>query len=202
MQVGGGGGGRAATPRFRSGALATTFTASQGLLLMIPNMYKIAGELTPTVFHVAAERWPRRVSRSLATIRCDGRRAPPASPCWLPFGAGCAGYGADCPCSHLACTLPFLHFFDGFRTSHEVRKIERLDAAVLRAMIDDAWCGPSRSDRSRPIIRHSRYRAESRRLLSGPRNCQPFLSRPVRSMCRRHGSFRALTGRQYHLFDY
>ena len=123
-----------------TGSLTTTFTASQGLLLMIPNMYKIAGELAPTVFHVSA--------RSLA---CQGL---------CIFGdqgdvMACRQTGFAMLCSNsvqeahdmamvahaatLESKVPFLHFFDGFRTSHEVQKIDEIPTEVIREMIDDKF---------------------------------------------------------------
>ena len=121
------------------GSLTTTFTASQGLLLMIPEMYKIAGQLMPTVFHIAA--------RSLAThalsifgdhsdvmaVRGTG---------WAMLSSGNVQEAQDLALVAHAATLkarvPFLHFFDGFRTSHEVNKIEKLMPDDIRDMIDDA----------------------------------------------------------------
>src|SRR5947208_11543309 len=123
----------------QTGALATTFTASQGLLLMIPNMYKIAGELTPIVFHVAA--------RSLATqalsifgdhsdvmaIRATGYAMLASNSVQEAQDLALIAHAAT-----LKSRVPFLHFFDGFRTSHEVDKIEQLTREDVRAMIDDS----------------------------------------------------------------
>ena len=110
----------------QTGALATTFTASQGLLLMIPNMYKIAGELTPTVFHVAA-----RAARDAGAVdlrrshRRDGRAARPAGRCSASSSVQEAqDFALIAQRATLAARVPFVHFFDGFRTSHEVSKIE------------------------------------------------------------------------------
>jgi pyruvate-ferredoxin/flavodoxin oxidoreductase len=121
----------------QTGSLATTFTSSQGLLLMIPNMYKIAGELTPTVFHVAA--------RSLAThalsIFGDHSDVMAARPTgWAMLCSGSVQEAHDFALIAQAATLesriPFLHFFDGFRTSHEVAKVEVLSDDQMRTMID------------------------------------------------------------------
>src|ERR1700737_570512 len=123
----------------QAGALATTFTASQGLLLMIPNMYKIAGELTSTVFHIAA--------RSLATqglsifgdhsdvmaIRATGYAMLASNSVQEAQDLAIIAHAAT-----LRARVPFLHFFDGFRTSHEVDKIEQLTREDIRAMIDDS----------------------------------------------------------------
>jgi len=141
----------------QTGALATTFTASQGLLLMIPNMYKIAGELTPTVFHVAA--------RSLATQglsifgdHSDVMAARASGFAMLASGSvqEAMDLALVAHAATLEARLPFLHFFDGFRTSHEVAKVEQLTPGDLRAMIDD---GLVRAHRARalssehPVIR-------------------------------------------------
>src|SRR6266516_1992486 len=122
----------------QTGALATTFTASQGLLLMIPNMYKIAGELTPVVFHVAA--------RSLATqaLSIFGDHSDVMATRATGFAllaSNSVQEAQDLALIAHAATLksrvPFMHFFDGFRTSHEVDKIEQLNQEDLHAMIDD-----------------------------------------------------------------
>ena len=118
----------------QAGALATTFTASQGLLLMIPNMYKIAGELTPFCLHVAAR--DRRHARAVdlrRPLRRHGRAGRPASPCCASASVQEAqDFALIAQAATLAPRVPFLHFFDGFRTSHEVAKIEALDDDVLR----------------------------------------------------------------------
>ena len=122
----------------QAGALTTTFTASQGLLLMIPNMFKIAGELTPTVFHVAA--------RSVATqaLSIFGDHSDVMATRTTGFALLSSGSVQEAHDSALiaqAATLqsrvPFLHFFDGFRTSHEINTLEPLEDDQIRAMIDD-----------------------------------------------------------------
>ena len=122
----------------QSGALTTTFTASQGLLLMIPNMYKIAGELTPTVFHVSA--------RSIAAqgLSIFGDHSDVMAVRQTGFALICSGsvqetmdFALVANSSTLKSRLPFLHFFDGFRTSHEVIKIEQLNTDDFRFMVDD-----------------------------------------------------------------
>jgi pyruvate-ferredoxin/flavodoxin oxidoreductase len=134
-----------------SGALATSFTASQGLLLMIPNLYKIAGELTPFVLHVAA----RTVATHALSIFGDHADVMAVR------GTGCAllcagsvqeaqDFAVVSQVASLAGRLPVIHFFDGFRTSHEVAKIDALDADTVRAMTDAA------------AIAAHRARAESR----------------------------------------
>ena len=125
----------------QGGALTTTFTSSQGLLLMIPNMYKIAGELTPTVFHVAA--------RALGGSRAVDFRRPPGCDGGAPDGLRMlASHSVQAVmdmaliahAAALESRLPFVHFFDGFRTSHEVAKVEQLTPEDMRAMIPTNWC--------------------------------------------------------------
>ena len=121
------------------GALATTFTASQGLLLMLPNMFKIAGELTPTVIHVAA----RTVATHALSIFGDHSDVMAARPTgWAMLASSSVQEAHDfalvAHAATLASRVPFLHFFDGFRTSHEVAKIQALHDDDLRALIDDA----------------------------------------------------------------
>src|SRR5215469_4255447 len=123
----------------QAGALTTTFTASQGLLLMIPNMFKIAGELTSTVFHVAA----RSVATHALSIFGDHSDvAAVRSAGWAMLFASSVQEVMDfsllAQSATLRARIPFLHVFDGFRTSHEVMKIERLSDADIRTMIDDS----------------------------------------------------------------
>src|SRR5574338_792039 len=123
----------------QGGVLSSTFTSSQGLLLMIPNMYKIAGELTPTVFHVAA----RSLAAQALSIFGDHSDVMAARMTgWAMLCASSVQEAQDLALiaqnATLASRIPFLHFFDGFRTSHEVSKIEMLNDDDLRAMIDDA----------------------------------------------------------------
>src|SRR5213595_3618998 len=122
----------------QAGALGTTFTASQGLLLMIPNMYKIAGELTPTVIHVAARALAAQGlsifgdhSDVMAT-RGTGFAMLASSSVQEAMDLALVAHAAT-----LAARVPFLHFFDGFRTSHEVAKIRALDAEDVRALLDE-----------------------------------------------------------------
>jgi pyruvate-ferredoxin/flavodoxin oxidoreductase len=122
----------------QKGALGTTFTASQGLLLMIPNMFKIAGELTPTVIHVAA----RTIATHALSIFGDHSDVMHArSTGWAMLAAGSVQEAHDFALVSHAATLrarvPFLHFFDGFRTSHEINKIAVLDEDDLRALVND-----------------------------------------------------------------
>ena len=138
-----------------TGALTTTFTASQGLLLMIPNMYKIAGELIPTVFHVTA--------RSLAAqaLSIFGDHADVMAVRGTGFALLASGNVQEvhdlaliAHAATLESRVPFLHFFDGFRTSHEVQKIEELTKDDMRAMIDDeATCSRTACAACRRIVR-------------------------------------------------
>src|ERR1017187_10508262 len=122
----------------QTGALATTFTASQGLLLMIPNMYKIAGELTPTVFHIAARSLAAQ-GLSIFGYHSDVMAARQTG--WAMLCSSSVQEAMDLALVSQAASLesriPFLHFFDGFRTSHEVSKVEWLEDETLRAMISE-----------------------------------------------------------------
>src|ERR1700756_3431348 len=141
----------------QTGALSTTFTSSQGLLLMIPNMYKIAGELTPTVFHIAA----RSLAAQALSIFGDHSDVMAArSTGWAMLCSASVQEAQDLALIAHAATLqtriPFLHFFDGFRTSHEISKIQVLDPDVLRAIIDEARVIEHRAralSPDRPVIR-------------------------------------------------
>ena len=155
----------------QAGALGTTFTSSQGLLLMIPNMYKIAGELTPTVIHVAA----RAIAAQALSIFGDHQDVMSVRPTGFALlSSNSVQEAMDMALIAHAATLesriPFLHFFDGFRTSHEVSKIEQLALADMRQMIDDDLV---RAHRERALSPGSpcpaRLGTESRCLLPGPR---------------------------------
>ena len=135
----------------QTGALATTFTSSQGLLLMIPNMYRIAGELTPTVFHIA--------TRAIASqgMSIYGDHSDIYATRATGFAMLCAANVQEAhdmalitQAAALKTRIPFLHFFDGFRTSHEVAKIELLSHEQIRAMIDDDLVIAGRNRRLTP----------------------------------------------------
>ncbi|NDD54954.1 pyruvate:ferredoxin (flavodoxin) oxidoreductase, partial [bacterium] len=122
----------------QTGSLCTTFTSSQGLLLMIPNMYKIAGELTSTVFHIAA----RTIATSSLSIFGDhsdvmATRATGWAMLFANSPQEVMDFALMAQASTLKTRVPFLHIFDGFRTSHEINKIEMLSDADIRALIDD-----------------------------------------------------------------
>jgi pyruvate-ferredoxin/flavodoxin oxidoreductase len=160
----------------QTGALTTTFTASQGLLLMIPNMYKIAGELTSTVFHVSA--------RSLACqgLSIFGDHADVMATRQTGFAMLASNSVQEvmdtaliAQAATLESRIPFLHFFDGFRTSHEVQQGEADPDDVIRAMIvrrSRRRPPRPRADPRRPGA--ARHRPEPRRLLPGPRDGEPF----------------------------
>ncbi len=188
----------------QGGALATTFTASQGLLLMIPNMYKIAGELTPFCMHVTA--------RSLAThalsIFGDHSDVMACRQTGFALLASASVQEAqDLACIAHTATLesrvPFLHFFDGFRTSHEIAKVELLADEVLREMVDDSGVEAHRRralSPDHPVIRGTAQNPDTyfqaREAVNGyyrdlPDRVQAVMDR-----------FAGLTGRQYRLFEY
>ncbi len=188
----------------QTGALTTTFTASQGLLLMLPNLYKIAGELIPTVFHVAA----RTVATHALSIFGDhsdvmGVRAAG----WAMLSSGAVQEVMDMALIAQAATLrsrvPFIHFFDGFRTSHEVMKIEALGDDDLRAMIDDTLVHAHRNrslSPDRPVLRGS---AQNPDVYFQAREAgNPFYAACPGIVQAAMDQFAGLTGRQYHLFDY
>jgi pyruvate-ferredoxin/flavodoxin oxidoreductase len=188
----------------QAGALATTFTASQGLLLMIPNMYKIAGELTPAVFHVAA----RAVATHALSIFGDHSDVMAArSTGWAMLASSSVQAAQDLALVAHASTLetrvPFVHFLDGFRTSHEVNVIEALDDDVLRAMIDEHLVRAHRErglSPDRPVLRGSAQNPDvffQAREASNPYH--QIVPQVVQFTMDR---FAELTGRAYHLFDY
>src|SRR5574337_836178 len=188
----------------QAGALTTTFTASQGLLLMIPNMYKIAGELTSTVFHVAARSL---AAQSLSIFGDHSDVMAMRSTGFALLASGSVQEAMDfaliAQAATLEARLPFLHFFDGFRTSHEVMKVEELTREDMRAMIDDNLLQAHRAralSPERPFIRGTAQNPDvyfqSREAanpfyLAGPTIVQDTMDR-----------FARLVGRQYHLFDY
>jgi pyruvate-ferredoxin/flavodoxin oxidoreductase len=187
-----------------AGALATTFTASQGLLLMIPNMYKIAGELAPTVFHVSA----RAISCQALSI--FGDHTDIAAVRDTGFGLLASGNVQECMDNSLAAQqatlksrLPFLHFFDGFRTSHEIQKIEELSYDQMRAMIDDADVLALRDRALRPEKPTMRGTAQNPDLyFQGREAVNKFYDACPEIMQQAYDRLAKLTGRQYHLFDY
>jgi pyruvate-ferredoxin/flavodoxin oxidoreductase len=188
----------------QGGALTTTFTASQGLLLMIPNMYKIAGELTPTVFHVSA--------RSLACqgLSIFGDHSDVMACRQIGFAlvaSGSVQEAHDLACIAHAATLearvPFLHFFDGFRTSHEVRKIEELSDDDLRSMIPDELVRAHRARAltpDRPVLRGTAQNPDA--FFQAREACNRFYLACPDIVEKTMARFGERTGRPYHLFDY
>jgi pyruvate-ferredoxin/flavodoxin oxidoreductase len=188
----------------QAGALATTFTASQGLLLMIPNMYKIAGELTPTVFHVAA----RALAAQALSIFGDHSDVMAARATGVGMLASSSvqeaqDLAAIAHAATLASHVPLIHFFDGFRTSHEVAKIEELTPTDLRSLVDEAGIGAHRAramSPDRPSIRGTAQNPDT--YFQAREAANPFyLACPaiVQSLMDRLAS---RVGRHYHLFDY
>ncbi len=188
----------------QAGALTTTFTASQGLLLMIPNMYKIAGELTSTVFHIAA----RSLAAQALSIFGDHQDV-----------MAVRGTGWAMLCSHsvqeahdlalvahsatLEARLPFVHFFDGFRTSAEVNKIVQLDDEQIRAMLDE---GLIRAHRARglspdhPFIRGTAQNPDV--YFQGRETSNPYYTACPDIVQKAMDKFFQVSGRRYNLFDY
>ncbi len=188
----------------QTGSLTTTFTASQGLLLMIPNMYKIAGELTPFVMHVAA----RALAAQGLSIFGDHSDVMSARSTGFAFLASNTVQEAmDMALIAQAATLearvPILHFFDGFRTSHEVAKVEQVPLEVVREMIDDKLVFAHRARAmtpDHPVIRGTAQNPDvyfqARETVNAYYNAMPGIVQKAMD------KFAGLTGRQYHLYDY
>ena len=187
-----------------SGALTTTFTASQGLLLMIPNMYKIAGELTPTVFHVSA--------RSLACqgLSIFGDHSDVMSVRQTGFAmlaSNSIQEIADLSLISHAATLnarvPFLHFFDGFRSSHEIQKIEQVNRDHIREMIDNDLVIAHREralSPDHPTIRGTAQNPDV--YFQGRETVNKYYDAAPAIVQAQMDKFAQITGRQYHLYDY
>lgn len=188
----------------QTGALATTFTASQGLMLMLPNMYKIAGELSPAVFHVAA--------RSLATqaLSIFGDHSDVMAARATGFGMLCSSsvqeaqdFALIAQAASLETRIPFIHFFDGYRTSHEVAKIDLLSEVEMRAMLNDERIMEHRAralSPDHPVIRGTAQNpdvafqareAGNSHYLDCPNHVQEAMDR-----------FAEITGRKYQLYEY
>jgi pyruvate-ferredoxin/flavodoxin oxidoreductase len=188
----------------QTGALTTTFTASQGLLLMIPNMFKIAGELTSTVFHVSA----RTVATHALSIFGDHSDVMATRQCgWAMVPSGSVQEAHDMALITQAATLearvPFLHFFDGFRTSHEIAKIEQLTDDDLRAMIDDDLVRAHRARAMSPEHPFLRGSAQNPDVFFQARETvNPYYAAVPGIVQKAMDKFAKLTGRSYHLFDY
>jgi len=188
----------------QTGALTTTFTSSQGLLLMIPNMYKIAGELTPTVFHVAARSLAAQAlsifgdHSDVMGVRQTGFALYSSNSVQEAHDTALISQAAS-----LKSRVPFLHFFDGFRTSHEVSKIELLDEEVLKAMIDEKLVFKHRSralSSDNPFIRGTSQNPDV--YFQGRESVNNYYTALPEILQNEMDHFAALTGRAYHLFDY
>jgi pyruvate-ferredoxin/flavodoxin oxidoreductase len=187
-----------------AGALTTTFTASQGLLLMIPNMYKIAGELTPMCMHVSA--------RAVAThaLSIFGDHSDVMAVRQTGFGLLASGSVQEAhdlavvaQRASLLSRIPFLHFFDGFRTSHEVARVEELTDDDLRAMIADELVAAHRSRAltpERPTVRGTAQNPDA--FFQAREACNPFYAAAADHVQASMDLFAKIAGRRYRLFDY
>jgi pyruvate-ferredoxin/flavodoxin oxidoreductase len=188
----------------QSGALTTTFTASQGLLLMIPNMYKIAGELTSTVFHIAA----RAISAQALSIFGDHSDVMSCrSTGWAMLCSNnvqeVMDFALISQASTLRARIPFLHFFDGFRTSHEVQKVEELTYDDMRAMINDELVNAHRLrglSPDRPVMRGTAQNPDV--YFQGRESVNQYYAPCIKIVQEEMDKFGKLTGRKYKLVDY
>ncbi len=188
----------------QAGSMTTTFTASQGLLLMIPNMYKIAGELTPTVFHVSA----RSLTYQGLSIFGDHSDVMAARQTGWAFIASRSPQEAHdtaliAQAATLESRIPFMHFFDGFRTSHEVNKIELVTDDDLRAMINEDRIAEFRGralSPEHPVLRGTAQNPDV--YFQARETVEPYYLKTPGFVQDAMDKFAALTGRQYHLFDY
>jgi len=188
----------------QTGALATTFTSSQGLLLMLPNMFKIAGELTPAVIHVAA----RAIATHALSIFGDHSDV---------MAARSTGFALLCSSSvqesqdlalvahaaTLEARVPFLHFFDGFRTSHELNTVERLDEDDLRALLDEALVTAHRSrslSPDHPVLRGTAQNPDV--FFQAREAANPYYDALPGIVQRHMDALGERTGRRYRLFEY
>ncbi|HEX7617789.1 MAG TPA: pyruvate:ferredoxin (flavodoxin) oxidoreductase, partial [Verrucomicrobiae bacterium] len=188
----------------QTGSIATTFTASQGLLLMIPNMFKIAGELLPAVFHVTA----RAIATHALSIFGDHSDIMACRTTgWAMLGSASVQEATDFALISQAATLrsriPFVHFFDGFRTSHEVQKIEMLDEADLRTLIDDKLVAEHRArgmSPDRPVLRGTAQNPDA--FFQAREACNPFYAACPDIVQQAMDDFAKQVGRSYKLFEY
>lgn len=188
----------------QSGALTTTFTASQGLLLMYPNMFKIAGELTSVVFHVSARALAAQAlsifgdHSDVMAVRSTGFAMLCSNSVQEAMDFALISHAAT-----LESRVPFLHFFDGFRTSHEVMKIEEVPEEVIREMMDEELIGAHRRrglTPDKPVMRGTAQNPDV--YFQGRETVNNFYSACTGIVQKLMNKFADLTGRQYHLFDY
>ncbi|MDX1601293.1 MAG: pyruvate:ferredoxin (flavodoxin) oxidoreductase, partial [Anaerolineales bacterium] len=203
MQAEGGAAG-AVHGALQSGSLTTTFTASQGLLLMIPNMYKIAGELTPAVFHIAA----RSIASQAVSIFGDHSDVMAARNTGFALLASISvqeaqDFAAIAQADSLKSRVPFLHFFDGFRTSHEINKIQLLEEDTLHALIDETDIDGHREralSPDRPVIRGTAQNPDV--FFQARESVNPYYDACPDIVQSAMDAFADHTGRSYNLFDY
>ncbi len=188
----------------QGGALTTTFTASQGLLLMIPNMYKIAGEMLPTVFHVSA----RALASHALSIFGDHQDVMACRQTGFAMLASASvqealDMAAVAHLSAIKASLPFLHFFDGFRTSHEIQKIELIDPEALKGMVSTKSLAKFRAKALSPDSPVTRGTAQNGDVYFQAREaCNQYYDAVPDIVARYMGEISELTGREYRPFDY
>ena len=188
----------------QAGALTTTFTASQGLLLMIPNMYKIAGEMLPTVFHVSA----RALASHALSIFGDHQDVMACRQTGFAMLASASvqealDMAAVAHLSAIKSSIPFLHFFDGFRTSHEIQKIELIDEAALKDMVSTKALANFRAKALSPDAPVTRGTAQNGDVYFQAREaCNQYYDAVPDIVARYMGEISEITGREYRPFDY
>jgi len=188
----------------QTGSLTTTFTASQGLMLMIPTMFKIAGELTATAFHVSARSL---ACQALSIFGDHSDVMAVRSTGFAMLSSGGVQEVMDTALIAQAATLesrvPFIHFFDGFRTTHEIQKIELLTMDDMRAMIDDKLVLAHRAramSPDRPTLRGTSQNPDV--YFQGRETVNPYYLACPEIVQKAMDKFAGIVGRQYHLFDY
>jgi len=188
----------------QAGALTTTFTASQGLLLMIPNMYKIAGEMLPTVFHVSA----RALASHALSIFGDHQDVMACRQTGYAMVASASvqealDLAAVAHLSTIKSSIPFLHFFDGFRTSHEIQKIELIDEEALKGLVSTKSLAAFRAKALSPDAPVTRGTAQNGDVYFQAREaCNQYYDAVPDVVARYMGEISELTGREYRPFDY
>ncbi len=188
----------------QTGSLTTTFTASQGLLLMIPNMYKIAGELTPTVFHIAA----RSIAAQALSIFGDHSDVMAARQTgWAMLASASVQEAMDmaliAQMATLEARIPFVHFFDGFRTSHEINKLVPISDEIIRKLMREDLIAAHRSralSPEHPVLRGTAQNPDV--FFQARETVNPYYERCPEIVQQAMDRFAVETGRQYHLFDY